>query len=165
MTGYFKILSIFQFILILSHQCIFVSCCRAIAASAPIFQFSGLTPCEAFSRIVTTDYNSVSTECRASIRKSWAVINNITSYGNFIRRLKNNFPKSVFYSFTVPSNKGGYENILVLGPKQLPTHWIGRWICPRAILAMVINGTNSLPCQDLNSSHRAHSQYPTDTAL
>ncbi|XP_021927130.1 lysosomal Pro-X carboxypeptidase isoform X2 [Zootermopsis nevadensis] len=50
----------------------------AIAASAPIFQFSELTPCEAFSRIVTADYNSASAECAASIRKSWAAINNVT---------------------------------------------------------------------------------------
>jgi hypothetical protein len=70
----------------LQMQCVtlavFLSWCRAIAASAPIFQFSGLTPCEAFSQIVTSDYSAASTECAASIHKSWAEINNITSSGN-----------------------------------------------------------------------------------
>jgi hypothetical protein len=83
MTGSFQILSITPFTIHLSGNGFFLSCYhRAIAASAPIFQFSGLTSCEAFSRIVTADYNSASTECAASIRKSWAEINNITSSGN-----------------------------------------------------------------------------------
>lgn len=33
---------------------------RAIAASAPIWQFTGLTPCDAFNRVVTADYATVS---------------------------------------------------------------------------------------------------------
>ena len=55
---------------------------RAIAASAPIFQFTGLTPCEIFNRIVTSAYSSAASECAASIRKSWAEINELTSSGN-----------------------------------------------------------------------------------
>ncbi|XP_068083135.1 lysosomal Pro-X carboxypeptidase isoform X2 [Anabrus simplex] len=51
----------------------------SIAASAPILQFTGLTPCEAFYRIVTSDFEAASSECSNSIRKSWKAINNVTS--------------------------------------------------------------------------------------
>ncbi|KAJ9593964.1 hypothetical protein L9F63_014605 [Diploptera punctata] len=51
----------------------------AIAASAPIFQFTGLIPCEAFNRIATSDYRSASPACASSIRKSWAHLNNMSS--------------------------------------------------------------------------------------
>lgn len=47
----------------------------AIAASAPIWQFQGLTPCENFNRIVTNVYKtSVKNDCSVPIQKSWKVI-------------------------------------------------------------------------------------------
>jgi len=49
----------------------------AIAASAPIWQFTGLTPCDAFNRVVTADYTTVSLECSETIRKSWSAINRV----------------------------------------------------------------------------------------
>jgi len=49
----------------------------AIAASAPIWQFTGLTPCDAFNRVVTADYATVSAECAETIRRSWPAINRI----------------------------------------------------------------------------------------
>jgi len=49
----------------------------AIAASAPIWQFTGLTPCDAFNRVVTSDYAAISAECANTIRKSWPAINKI----------------------------------------------------------------------------------------
>ena len=49
----------------------------AIAASAPILQFTA--ECEAFARIVTSDFNVAHRNCPKLIRKSWNTINNITS--------------------------------------------------------------------------------------
>lgn len=51
----------------------------AIASSAPILQFSGVTECEAFLRIVTSDFKTAHPNCPKLIRKSWNVIYNITS--------------------------------------------------------------------------------------
>ncbi|XP_015110405.1 lysosomal Pro-X carboxypeptidase [Diachasma alloeum] len=51
----------------------------AIAASAPILQFTGVTDCQAFNRIVTSDFRAASDVCPKVIRKSWNAINNLTS--------------------------------------------------------------------------------------
>ncbi|EFA10876.1 lysosomal Pro-X carboxypeptidase [Tribolium castaneum] len=52
----------------------------AIAASAPIWQFQGLTPCENFNRIVSNVYKTaVDDDCSAPIQKSWKIIRNITA--------------------------------------------------------------------------------------
>ncbi|CAK9803908.1 Lysosomal Pro-X carboxypeptidase [Anthophora quadrimaculata] len=51
----------------------------AIASSAPILQFSGVTECEAFARIVTSDFRKAHSNCPKLIRKSWSAITNITS--------------------------------------------------------------------------------------
>ena len=61
---------------------------RAIAASAPILQFTGHTDCEAFSRIVTSDFRVAHPTCPKVIRKSWAAITNITSSRKLIFQLK-----------------------------------------------------------------------------
>ncbi|XP_064636783.1 lysosomal Pro-X carboxypeptidase-like isoform X2 [Lineus longissimus] len=47
----------------------------AIAASAPIWQFTGLTDCHMFNKIVTADYEGHSKACADNIRNTWAVIN------------------------------------------------------------------------------------------
>ncbi|KAK0088072.1 hypothetical protein PV325_013260 [Microctonus aethiopoides] len=52
----------------------------AIAASAPILQFTGITDCQAFSRIVTTDFKTAHSKCPELIRKSWNAIKNLTSH-------------------------------------------------------------------------------------
>ncbi|XP_063241210.1 lysosomal Pro-X carboxypeptidase isoform X2 [Bacillus rossius redtenbacheri] len=49
----------------------------SIASSAPIWQFSGLTPCNVFARIVTSDFTMESEECSKSVRKSWGEIDSI----------------------------------------------------------------------------------------
>jgi len=54
---------------------------RGIAASAPIAQFTGLTDCGQFGKIVTADFEKESTECVESIRKSWAYINALGDTG------------------------------------------------------------------------------------
>lgn len=51
----------------------------AIAASAPILQFTGITTCEAFSRIVTSDFGATHSVCPKLIRRSWDTINNVTA--------------------------------------------------------------------------------------
>ncbi|XP_076236780.1 lysosomal Pro-X carboxypeptidase [Calliopsis andreniformis] len=51
----------------------------AIAASAPILQFTGIVECEAFARITTMDFKTAHPSCPKLIRKSWDVISNVTS--------------------------------------------------------------------------------------
>ncbi|KAK2576844.1 hypothetical protein KPH14_005476 [Odynerus spinipes] len=51
----------------------------AIAASAPILQFTGITSCESFARIATSSYRAAHKECPKLVQKSWNVIMNITS--------------------------------------------------------------------------------------
>lgn len=51
----------------------------SIAASAPLLQFTGLTPCDAFSRILTSVYKLPNDSCASLIKKSWNVINSIAS--------------------------------------------------------------------------------------
>lgn len=47
----------------------------AIAASAPVLQFEGLTPCGAFKRIVTADFKTAyKSSCAECIKKSWKEI-------------------------------------------------------------------------------------------
>ena len=50
---------------------------RAIAASAPVSQFDA--PCDAFGRIVTSDYTAQGKFCSDTIRLSWAAIDNVTA--------------------------------------------------------------------------------------
>ncbi|XP_050442456.1 lysosomal Pro-X carboxypeptidase-like [Adelges cooleyi] len=50
----------------------------AIASSAPIWQFTGMTPCNAFYNVTSNVYTDTSAECGASIRASWKAIDNVT---------------------------------------------------------------------------------------
>jgi len=52
-------------------------CDGAIAASAPVAQFSA--PCDAFGRVVTSDYKAQGSECSDTIRRSWAAVDNLTA--------------------------------------------------------------------------------------
>lgn len=51
----------------------------AIAASAPILQFPGITPCEDFGKVVTADFAKESAECVEVIRKSWDAVNTVAA--------------------------------------------------------------------------------------
>ena len=53
----------------------------AYAASAPIWQFTSLTPCESFSSIVTRTFNGTNTNCLTNIRNSWKAIRNLFEKG------------------------------------------------------------------------------------
>lgn len=50
----------------------------AVASSAPIYQFQGLTDCTAFNNIVSKVYKISSQNAVRNIKKSWSVIKNIT---------------------------------------------------------------------------------------
>lgn len=60
---------------------LFMSLCRALAASAPIWQFGDLVPCGAFFSIVTKDFKRSGTGCAESIRNSWSAIDRLSSTG------------------------------------------------------------------------------------
>lgn len=53
----------------------------AVASSAPIYQFQGLTPCNTYSNLVADVFNvsSKTGECPKNIKRSWAAIRNITT--------------------------------------------------------------------------------------
>ncbi|XP_045116836.1 lysosomal Pro-X carboxypeptidase-like [Portunus trituberculatus] len=51
----------------------------AIAASAPVRQFTDFTPCDKFGQKVTEDFANASASCAEVIRKSWGAINSITA--------------------------------------------------------------------------------------
>lgn len=54
---------------------------RALAASAPIWQFDDIVPCGVFMEIVTTDYRKSGPNCSECIRRSWDAINRIAGNG------------------------------------------------------------------------------------
>ncbi|KAK3100015.1 hypothetical protein FSP39_013477 [Pinctada imbricata] len=47
----------------------------AVAASAPIWQFSGLVSCNAFTQTVTNTFKTASSQCSQNIRNVWEAIN------------------------------------------------------------------------------------------
>ncbi|XP_037070089.1 lysosomal Pro-X carboxypeptidase-like [Pollicipes pollicipes] len=51
----------------------------AIASSAPILQFTGITPCEAFGQVVTRTFGKEGDMCPRVIRKSWDAIDRLTA--------------------------------------------------------------------------------------
>lgn len=46
----------------------------AIAASAPIWQFNGLVPCNIYNKILTSVYAATEAGCDTAIRRSWTII-------------------------------------------------------------------------------------------
>ncbi|KAM8904786.1 lysosomal Pro-X carboxypeptidase [Spinachia spinachia] len=63
----------------------------ALAASAPIWQFTGIVPCGDFYKIVTQDYARSGHNCDTNIRKSWKAINNVTSTASGLQWLSQEF--------------------------------------------------------------------------
>ncbi|KAE8743691.1 hypothetical protein FOCC_FOCC010732, partial [Frankliniella occidentalis] len=51
----------------------------AISASAPVLMSAGLTPCDAFSRIVTSVYHAAAPDCAENIKRSWKALRNISN--------------------------------------------------------------------------------------
>ncbi|XP_059820488.1 lysosomal Pro-X carboxypeptidase [Hypanus sabinus] len=63
----------------------------ALAASAPIWLFEDLTPCETYFAIVTKDFSKSGKGCAESIRRSWAAINELSSKAQGLKFLSSTF--------------------------------------------------------------------------
>ncbi|CAL1674146.1 unnamed protein product [Lasius platythorax] len=63
----------------------------AIAASAPILQFTDIVTCEAFARITTSDFRASNPTCPQLIRKAWSTITEVTSNDEGKKWLSNNW--------------------------------------------------------------------------
>ncbi|XP_071449372.1 lysosomal Pro-X carboxypeptidase [Hetaerina americana] len=63
----------------------------AIAASAPVLQFTGMVPCEAFARIITSDFKAVSHVCSDRIRASWGAIDRVSANADGLKWLSSNW--------------------------------------------------------------------------
>ncbi|XP_073517804.1 lysosomal Pro-X carboxypeptidase [Phyllobates terribilis] len=63
----------------------------ALAASAPIWQFEDLVPCNLYYQIVTNDFKKSGPGCAESISKSWAAINRMFGSDEGIRWLSGAF--------------------------------------------------------------------------
>lgn len=63
----------------------------ALAASAPIWQFTGMVPCGAFSKTTTQDFARSGNNCDVNIRKSWKAINNVSSTASGLQWLSDEF--------------------------------------------------------------------------
>ncbi|KAL4144176.1 hypothetical protein QTP88_006399 [Uroleucon formosanum] len=50
----------------------------AIASSAPIWQFTGMTPCNDFFKVTSSVYRNASAECGLTISTSWNTIDKVT---------------------------------------------------------------------------------------
>ncbi|CAD6244258.1 GSCOCG00013311001-RA-CDS [Cotesia congregata] len=83
----------------------------AIAASAPVLQFTGYTDCQSFSRIVTSDFRAVDPNCEKVIRKSWESIKNLTSSDDGKKWISTKF--KVCGSLTTNENFKTFKDFLV----------------------------------------------------
>ncbi|KAG9348403.1 hypothetical protein JZ751_002138 [Albula glossodonta] len=63
----------------------------ALAASAPIWQFTDLVPCGTFYKIVTEDFHGSGLGCSDSIRRSWKAVDNMSSTAEGLEWLSSNF--------------------------------------------------------------------------
>ncbi|WCJ41663.1 Serine carboxypeptidase S28 family protein [Euphorbia peplus] len=63
----------------------------ALASSAPILNFYDITPSDIYYSIVTMDFRDESETCYATIKKSWAEIDEVASKPNGLQILNNKF--------------------------------------------------------------------------
>ncbi|XP_071044535.1 lysosomal Pro-X carboxypeptidase isoform X2 [Parasteatoda tepidariorum] len=63
----------------------------AIASSAPVWQFTGLTPCEKYNEIITKDFAEAGENCDKMIRRSWDVIKNFGKTASGAKFLSDTF--------------------------------------------------------------------------
>lgn len=63
---------------------IYSSYYRALASSAPIWQFTGMINCFSYNQILTAAFNSSSPTCVENIKKSWDIIFKFTHSGILI---------------------------------------------------------------------------------
>lgn len=104
-------------------QDLFMFLCRALAASAPIWQFGDLVPCGTFFSMVTNDFKKSGAGCSESIRNSWNAINHLSSTGktSFSKNSSdqecvNDFDLCVSWVFwySVPSTENCLVNLALL---------------------------------------------------
>lgn len=62
---------------------------RAIASSAPIWQFTGMTPCNDFYKVTSSVYRNTNIECGSTISASWKAIDNVTESGKLFSTTSN----------------------------------------------------------------------------
>lgn len=53
----------------------------ALAASAPVLQFEGITPCESYNKIVTDTFARYGDNCVENIRRSWKILTDTFNSG------------------------------------------------------------------------------------
>ncbi|CAH1401397.1 unnamed protein product [Nezara viridula] len=63
----------------------------ALASSAPIWQFTGMVPCDAFNRVTSSAYKTESVECFDSIKKSWGYFDQLGSSDDGLKWLTDTF--------------------------------------------------------------------------
>ncbi|KAJ0612179.1 putative lysosomal Pro-Xaa carboxypeptidase [Helianthus annuus] len=63
----------------------------ALASSAPILYFLGLTPENGYAVVVSKDFNSTSTSCYNTIRESWFEIDRVAAQSNGLSTLSQTF--------------------------------------------------------------------------
>ncbi|KAJ8410889.1 hypothetical protein AAFF_G00188460 [Aldrovandia affinis] len=63
----------------------------ALAASAPIWQFTDMVPCGVFYQIVTQDFRSNGVGCAESIQRSWKAVDNMSSTVEGLQWLSSEF--------------------------------------------------------------------------
>ncbi|XP_072547921.1 lysosomal Pro-X carboxypeptidase [Salminus brasiliensis] len=63
----------------------------ALAASAPIWQFTDMVPCGDFYKIVTQDFAISGINCSKNIRRSWMAISNVSSTDEGLQWLSKEF--------------------------------------------------------------------------
>ncbi|XP_077467535.1 lysosomal Pro-X carboxypeptidase [Stigmatopora argus] len=63
----------------------------ALAASAPIWQFSGMVPCGDFYKVVTRDFAISGRNCDTNIRASWKAISNLSATASGLAWLSEEF--------------------------------------------------------------------------
>lgn len=61
----------------------------ALASSAPIFYFSGMSPCDGFNKVLTNVFNDTSPQCVQNIKKSWGALRKNVKQDNGIYISKN----------------------------------------------------------------------------
>jgi lysosomal Pro-X carboxypeptidase len=63
----------------------------AIAASAPIWQFTGLTAPDVYSNIISDDFLDASQVCGTSIKKSWDILSGMSTTKTGLDKISSNF--------------------------------------------------------------------------
>lgn len=63
----------------------------ALSSSAPVLQFSGITPCNKFSEVVTRDFQLEGSACVNSIRNSWKSVRRLGLTEAGVQWLSSNF--------------------------------------------------------------------------